>query len=95
MKKTLYVGNLPYSVDESKLQKHFASYGSSNARIIEARGFGFVDIDGDQMQAAIGAMNNSDMDGRTITVNEARPKEERSSNGGGSSRSYSNTRSRY
>lgn len=93
MKKTLYVGNLPYSVNEAKLQNHFAAYGSSNARVIESRGFGFVDIEGDQTEAAINAMNNTDMDGRTITVNEARPKEERPSNGG--SRSFSSNKRRY
>ena len=51
--KTLYVGNLPYSATESQITEHFSSYGATNARIIEGRGFGFVDIDGDKLEAAI------------------------------------------
>ena len=88
--KTLYVGNLPYSVSESQLTSHFASYGATNARIVEGRGFGFVDVDSAQMSLAITEKHQSDMGGRTLTVNEARPREERSSGGGGS---YSNNRS--
>ena len=78
--KTLYVGNLPYSTSESDLQSHFAKYNSSNARIIEGRGFGFVDIDADQLEAAVADNNQKEMNGRTLTVNEAQP---RSSGGGG------------
>ncbi len=78
--KSLYVGNLPYSITESQLAAHFSAYGGSNARIIEGRGFGFVDIDPAQLEAAISATNNTTLDGRTLTVNEARP---RVSNGGG------------
>jgi cold-inducible RNA-binding protein len=81
--KTIYVGNLPYSVTESQLSAHFSAYGASNARIVEGRGFGFVDIDGDQLEAAVADKNNSSMDGRTLTVNEAKPRENRSSGGGG------------
>ena len=81
--KTLYVGNLSYSTSESALTNAFASFGAHNARIIEGRGFGFVDIEGDQMDAAIAAMNGKELDGRTLTVNEARPKADRSSDGGG------------
>lgn len=81
--KSLYVGNLPYSITESGLQTEFAPYGGANARIIEGRGFGFVDVDADKMEAAIADKHNSTMGGRTINVNEARPKE---SNGGGGSR---------
>lgn len=80
MASTLYVGNLPYSITESQLAAHFSAYGGSNARIIEGRGFGFVDIDPAQLEAAISATNNTTLDGRTLTVNEARP---RVSNGGG------------
>ncbi len=86
--KTLYVGNLPYSVSESQLTSHFASYGATNARIVEGRGFGFVDVDSAQMSLAITERHQTDMGGRTLTVNEARPREENS--GGGS---YSNNRS--
>lgn len=85
--KTLYVGNLPYSIDESALTAHFSTYGSSNARIIEGRGFGFIDIDADQLDAAIADKHNSVLNGRTLTVNEARPREERPSGGGGGGRS--------
>ena len=81
--KTIYVGNLPYSVTESQLSAHFATYGGTNARIIEGRGFGFVDIDGDKLEAAVADKHNSSMDGRTLTVNEAKPRENRSSGGGG------------
>lgn len=82
--KTLYVGNLPYSINEGDLQAHFAKYNSNNARIIEGRGFGFVDIDADQLEAAVADNNQKEMNGRTITVNEAQPK---GSGGGGGNRS--------
>jgi len=87
--KTLYVGNLPYSATEEQLSSHFKTYGASKVRIVEGRGFGFVDIDGDKLEAAISDMHNSSLDGRTITVNEAKPREPRSdsgSYGGGNSR---------
>ncbi len=80
--KTLYVGNLSYSTSESDLQAHFAKYNSSNARIIEGRGFGFVDVDADQLEAAVADNNQKEMSGRTLTVNEAQPK---GSNSGGRS----------
>lgn len=81
--KTLYVGNLPYSTTETDLSTHFSAYNSSNARIIEGRGFGFVDIDADMLTSAVADKNQHDMNGRTITVNEAQPK----SNAGRPSRS--------
>ncbi len=81
--KTLYVGNLPYSATETELSGHFSNYGGNNARIIEGRGFGFVDIDGDKLEAAIADKHNTDMGGRTLTVNEAKPREPRSNGGGG------------
>ena len=82
--KTLYVGNLPYSLSESQLAAHFSQYGSSNVRIVEGRGFGFVDIDAANLEAAIADRNQSQLDGRTLTVNEARPRNE---GGGGGGRS--------
>ena len=82
--KTLYVGNLPYSTNEEDLTNHFAAYGPSNPRIIEGRGFGFIDIDADQLEAAIADKNQKDFGGRTLTVNEAQPK---GSGGGGGGRS--------
>lgn len=92
--KTLYVGNLPYTATESQLTSHFSSYGATKARIVEGRGFGFVDVDESQIEAAIADKHNGQLDGRMITVNEARPREPRSNsgsggygNGGGNSRS--------
>ena len=81
--KTLYVGNLPYSATQEQLITMFSAYGSTNARIVEGRGFGFVDVDQAQLEAAITSANGTQMDGRTLTVNEARPREDRSSGGGG------------
>ena len=86
--KTLYVGNLPYSVTDSDLQSHFSAYGSRNVRIIEGRGFGFVDIDDDKLEAAILEKNEKDLSGRSLTVNEAQPKGS-SGGGGGGGGSYS------
>lgn len=81
--KTLYVGNIPYSVSEGDLVQAFSNYGGTNARIIEGRGFAFIDIDGDNLEAAISEKNGAQMGGRTLTVNEARPRENRSGGGGG------------
>jgi hypothetical protein len=89
--KTLYVGNIPYSSTEDEIVQYFSSYGGKNARIIEGRGFAFVDIDDDQLDAAIADKHNSEMGGRRLTVNEARPRGEgggRSFSGGGGGRSY-------
>jgi len=85
--KTLYVGNLPFSTTETQLTSHFSSYGATNARVVEGRGFGFVDIDANQFEAAVADNHNKQMDGRTITVNEARPREPRSDSGSYGSRS--------
>lgn len=81
--KTLYVGNLPYSVTEDQLLEYFADYGGNNARIIEGRGFGFVDIDADKLEAAVADKHGAEMGGRSLTVNEARPREDRPRGGGG------------
>lgn len=72
--KTLYVGNLPYSASESDLLDFFSSYNASKARIVEGRGFGFVDIDEEMLDTAISEKHDSEMGGRKLTVNEARPK---------------------
>ena len=85
MATKIYVGNLPYSVTDQQLIEHFQTYGSTNARIVEGRGFGFVDIDSAQLEAAVADKNSSVLGGRTIIVNEARPKTE--GGGGGGSRS--------
>jgi RNA recognition motif-containing protein len=72
--KTLYIGNIPYSSSEQDLFDHFSAYNPTQARIVEGRGFAFLDIDGDKLQDAIDSMHQSDMGGRRITVNEAKPK---------------------
>ncbi len=76
MAKSLFVGNLSYSTTESALQEAFSVYGASAARIIEGRGFGFVDVEDSQADAAVEAMNETEMDGRKIFVSVARPKRE-------------------
>ena len=87
----IYVGNLSFDETESSLEAAFAAYGEvTSARIItdretgRSRGFGFVEMsDSTQAQAAIAALNGTNVNGRELTVNEARPREER---GGGGSR---------
>jgi cold-inducible RNA-binding protein len=81
--KTLYVGNLPYSMTEGDLVQAFSNYGGNNARIIEGRGFGFIDVDGEMLDSAIADKNQTEIDGRTLTVNEARPKGDSGGGGGG------------
>lgn len=81
----LYIGNLPYSVDDSSLTQTFAQFGEvANATVImdrmtgRSKGFGFVEMPNDaEAEGAIKALDNSDMDGRNIKVNVARPREER------------------
>jgi RNA recognition motif-containing protein len=84
--KTLYVGNLPYSASESDLQQHFGAYGATNVRIIEGRGFAFVDVEGEQLATAIQEKNEQEMGGRRLMVSEARPKGESGGGGGGGNR---------
>ena len=94
MGKKLYVGNLSYDVDSSVLESLFTPHGTvESAQIIadrdtgRSKGFGFVEMSSDaEAQAAISAMNGTDQGGRAITVNEAKPKENRSGGGGGGSR---------
>ena len=81
----IYVGNLSYNLSDNDLQQKFAEYGAvSSAKIIEDRdtgrskGFGFVEMANDDEGAkAIEGLNGTDVDGRSLTVNEARPREER------------------
>ena len=81
----VYVGNLPYQITDETLAEAFAGFGEvSAARVItdrfsgRSRGFGFVEMANDeQARAAIEAMNGKDYEGRPLTVNEARPREER------------------
>src|SRR5437660_11927313 len=91
MGKKLYVGNLSYEVSDSDLSTMFAAHGTvESAQIImdrdtgRSKGFGFVEMKSDQeAQAAILALNGQDRGGRALTVNEARPREERGPRGGG------------
>lgn len=91
MGKKLYVGNLSYSVDSSELEQLFGQHGTvESAQIISDRetgrskGFGFVEMASDaEAEAAIAALNGHEHGGRALTVNEARPREERSGGGYG------------
>ena len=91
MGKKLYVGNLSYDVDSSALQQLFTPHGTvDSAEVIRDRetgrskGFGFVQMGTDaEAQAAIAALNGQQHDGRALTVNEAKPKENRSGGFGG------------
>lgn len=82
--KSLYVGNMPYSTTEDELRTMFEPFGPvAEVRVIGDKGFAFVEIPEENMQAAIDALNGKDVGGRTLTVNEARPRAERSGGGGG------------
>lgn len=91
MGNKLYVGGLPYSVTEGQLQDIFAEHGTvESAKIItdkftgQSRGFGFVEMaSSDEAQKAIQALNGSQLGGRTLTVNEAKPMASRETGGGG------------
>src|SRR3954469_2621417 len=91
MGKKLYCGNLSYNVASSDLDQIFGEYGTvQSAEVImdrdtgRSKGFGFVEMQNDQeAQAAIAGVNGKEHDGRTLTVNEARPRENRSGGGGG------------
>jgi cold-inducible RNA-binding protein len=94
--KKLYVGNLSYDTSDSKLQEIFEEYGAvQSAQVImdrdtrRSKGFGFVEMGSDQeAQAAITGLNGKEAGGRALTVNEARPREDRSGerSGGGRDR---------
>ena len=91
MGKKLYVGNLSYDVDSSTLESLFAAHGTvQSAEIISDRetgrskGFGFVEMGSEEeAQAAIAALNGQENNGRALTVNEAKPKENRTGGFGG------------
>lgn len=82
-KASLYIGNLPYSANEEHIVSHFAAFEPDNVRIVEGRGFAFVDIPLEKLEAAIEQMNGSEMMGRRLNVSEARPREPRPRDGGG------------
>ena len=91
MGRKIYVGNLSYNVTSSDLEQLFASHGSvQSAEVISDRatgrskGFGFVEMSSDdEATAAINALNGAEHDGRNLTVNEAKPKENKPRGGGG------------
>ena len=98
MSKNLYVGNLSFSCTADDLRELFSQHGNvSSAQVVSdretgrSRGFGFIEM-GDGGEAAISALNGTDFQGRSLTVNEARPRESgggggRSGGGGGGGRS--------
>lgn len=81
--KTLYVGNLSYNTTQEELKDYYAPYGPvSEARIVQGRGFGFVDIPEENVAEAVERTNGKEFMGRTLTVSEARPRESRGGGGG-------------
>jgi len=90
MNKKLYVGGLPYSVTDEQLSELFSTHGTvESAKVItdrytdSSRGFGFVEMSSQQeAENAIEALNNTELTGRTLTVNMAKPREERPRGGG-------------
>jgi RNA recognition motif-containing protein len=99
MGKRLYVGNLTYSTTDDALRQLFEEHGNvTSAQVImdrdtgRSKGFAFVEMSSDQeAQAAIAALNGKEVDGRALTVNEARPKTQGGGGGGG----YGGGRGRY
>ncbi|MFH1264063.1 MAG: RNA-binding protein [Pseudomonadota bacterium] len=90
MGKKLYVGNLAFSVNDSSLQAMFAPFGAvASAKVImdrdsgQSKGFGFVEMSSDQEATdAMNKLNGTSVEGRALTVNEARPQEPRTGGGG-------------
>ena len=97
MSNKLFVGNLSFNITENDLQDAFAAYGTvTEANLMmdrmsnRPRGFGFVTMSTpEEAQKAIAGLNGKELDGRALTVNVARPREERSGGGGGGRREYS------
>ena len=97
----IYVGNLSFTTSESDLKEAFSAFGEvSSCNIIkdkfsgESRGFGFVEMPNkDEAEKAIAALNGKDVKGRTLTVNEARPRTDRPRGGGGGG--FGRDRGRY
>jgi len=82
--KRLYVGNLTYSVNEANLRDLFGAYGDvESVKVIEQKGFAFVEMATvEQAEAAMKALNETDYEGRTLRIDEARPMQPRSDFGG-------------
>ena len=88
--KKIYVGNLPFSATEGELRELFSQHGTvqsvslvSDRETGRPRGFGFVEMPDDAAQAAIRALDGTELGGRTLRVNEARPRTEGGGGGGG------------
>jgi len=88
--KKIYVGNLPYSATENDIREKFGEHGTVESVSLitdretgRPRGFGFVEMDDEGATAAIAALDGKDMDGRSLRVNEARPRREGGGGGGG------------
>jgi cold-inducible RNA-binding protein len=89
--KKLYVGNLPYNVTDADLEQMLGQYGQVLSAVViqdrmtgRSKGFGFVEMeDAGEADAAIEALNGKDVEGRALTVNEARPRTENRDGGGG------------
>ncbi len=79
MSKKLYVGNLPFSVNSEKLKELFSAYSVEEANVIsfkdtgKSKGFGFITLPDDQAEKAIQEMNEKEVEGRKLNVNEAKP----------------------
>ncbi|HUA15630.1 MAG TPA: RNA-binding protein [Verrucomicrobiae bacterium] len=94
--KNLYVGNLPHSTTEAELRNLFEAYGSVEKITLvtdrdtgRSRGFGFVEMaNASEADKAIATLNGTDLGGRTLTINEAKPKAERPRGGGGGGRRF-------
>ena len=94
MSSKIYVGGLPYATTDAQLQEIFSAHGTvESARVItdkftgRSRGFGVVEMASqEEAQKAIQALNGTDLDGRNLTVNEARPQEKRAGGFGGGER---------
>jgi RNA recognition motif-containing protein len=103
MSSKLFVGGLPFSTTDGQLEEIFSAHGTvESSRVISdkltgrSRGFGFVEMaSSEEAQKAIAALNGSQLEGRTLTVNEARPQENRSGGGGRNSGGRSGGRNRW
>lgn len=90
----IYVGNLPHATTDDELRDAFEEFGSVDSAVIikdkftgKSRGFGFVEMpERDEAEAAINSLNGEEFGGRRLTVNEAKPREERPKRGGGGGR---------
>ena len=102
LSKKIYVGNLSFDATEEQVNELFAQFGKvdSIAMITDRdsgrfRGFSFVEMEDSAANAAIKALNDTEMDGRVLRVNEARPREERGGGSGGYRNNNSSRKSKY